>query len=165
MGVLQNLFNTRCSSDVVVSYGSAWLSHSEWSKNVDENSASKSGPVTTIVLGKAEVDLVLNELGVIQRVGSSVADSVRVDHSIPINNIWKVPALDTTIHKQKIDLHPKDLIAEDLQDLAGEVEYQKIMKLYHFESVRYFREKIKDLGYRLLRGELWVVADKLWLLN
>jgi len=165
MGALQEIFASNSSNDIVCSTGNAWLSYDSWSKEVEATNLGKSGPVTTIAIGKADVDQILNKLGVIQRVGCSVADIVSVDHSLFIRDIRKTPAKVTKAQQKipKIGLQPKDLMVEDLQELIGEVEYHEIMEMYGFTSERYFKETIKTLGYRILRGELWVVADKLWL--
>lgn len=156
MGALQDALTTQCSTDIVYATGSAWMPYEEWNNQRNINYAGKSGPVTTIIIDKADIDQVLNKLGVVQR-GSSV-NSARVDHSLPVSDVRKVPAA----KKRKIGLQPKDLTVEDLQELVGEVNYQEIMGMYGFTSERYFKEIIKPMGYRLLRGELWVVEDRLW---
>jgi hypothetical protein len=161
MGVLQDVLTTRCSSDVSCAMiYDKMIPYEEWNKHAIDNSAVASSPVTTIILGKAEVSEILNKLGVIQRVGSSVGDIVRVDHSLPISNPRKIPAVNKTKPK---GLQPKDLRVDDLQEMLGEVGFQEIMEMYGFTSERYFKEVIKALGYRLLRNELWVIKDRLWL--
>lgn len=61
-------------------------------------------------------------------------------------------------------LKPKDLTFGKLQVLIDQNKTPaNIMILYNFESERYFRGVLKTLGYRLLRGKLWVIKDKLWL--
>jgi len=163
MGALQEIFASNSSNDIVCATDNAWLSYDAWSKKLDAGSSDKSGPVTTIIIGKSDVDQVLNKLGVVQRGRSSVADSVSVDHSLCSGHIRRVPSVGAKIKKPKVGLQPKDLKVEDLQELIGEVEYQEVMEMYGFTSERYFKEVIKALGYRLLRSELWVIKDKLWL--
>jgi len=131
-----------------------------WISNVNATNSGKSDPVTTIVASKSDVDQILNDLGVVQRGRRGRKDDIGAGHSGCGGNARRVASSGATVHKpkSKIGLQPKDLRVEDLLDLAGgEVKYQEIMELYHFESVRYFKEIIKPLGYRLLRGELWVV--------
>ena len=61
-------------------------------------------------------------------------------------------------------LKPKELTLSALQELIkNNVSYPEIMEMYGFSSDRYFKEVLKTLGYRLLRGKLWVLADELWL--
>ena len=164
MGALQEMFTTQSSNDIFhdTAY-SKMIDYGTWNKYARENSAVAPGPVTIISLGKSEVDQVLNKLGVVQRGRSSVADSVSVDHSLCSGHIRRVPSVGAKIKKPKVGLQPKDLKVEDLQELIGEVEYQEVMEMYGFTSERYFKEVIKALGYRLLRSELWVIKDKLWL--
>ena len=166
MGALQEIFTTRCSNDIVCATGSAWLPYEEWIKKVSVNYTGKSGPITTTVIGRTEVDKELNELGVIQRVRSSVADSVRVDHRLPISDIRKISAPDKKLQQKKsqMNLQPKNLTVDDLQEcVSGDIKHQEIMQLYGFTSERYFKEVLKAKGYKLFHDELWVVKDRLWL--
>ena len=71
------------------------INYEKWNKYARDKNAVAPSPVTTIILGKSDVDQVLNNLGVIQRVGSSVRNNVRVDHSLPISDVRKVPAVIT----------------------------------------------------------------------
>jgi len=168
VGSLQDIFTGNYSTDVVCANGySKMVPYETWNNQVRVSDATKSGPVTTIVVNISEIDQVLNKLGVVQRGRGSVTYSVSVDHSVPVNNPRRVPSVGPKIQqkKTKIGLQPKDLMVADLQEMHGEVNYQEIMEMYNFSSERYFKEMIKSLGYRLLRGELWVLEDKLWLKN
>jgi len=164
MGALQEMFTTQSSNDIFhdTAY-SKMIDYGTWNKYARDNSAVAPSPVTIMVLGKSEVDQVLNKLGVVQRGRNSVTDSVSVDHSLCSGHIRRIPSVGAKIKKPKVGLQPKDLRVEDLQELTdGDIKYQEIMELYGFTSERYFKEVIKSLGYRLLRSELWVVKDNLW---
>jgi len=142
-----------------------WLPYDSWVRQTNAEITGKSGPVTTISIGKTEIDRVLDELGVIRR-GGCVENTDRVSSGLCGSNPRRVHSVGGNVQEvsQKVTLQPKDLMVEDLQDLVGgQVKYQEIMEMYGFTSERYFKETIKPLGYRLLRGELWVVKDKLWL--
>jgi len=161
VGSLQDIFTTQCSGDIFhdAAY-SKMVPYAEWNKYARDKNAVAPSPVTTIILGRSDVDQVLNNLGVIQR-GRCVNNVNRDLHRVPISNTRKVPAM----NKPK-GLQPKDLTFNDLQELTGgDIKYQEIMEMYGFTSERYFKEIIKSLGYRLLRGELWVLEDRLWLKN
>ena len=79
VGVLQGIFANSRSNDVVCSSGyNKMVPYDLWDKQINGSSAGKSGPVTTIAVNKAEIDRVLDELGVVQRErrGSKNARSV-----------------------------------------------------------------------------------------
>jgi len=142
------------------------IDYDTWNKYARENNAVEPSPVTIISLGRSEVDHVLDGLGVIRRGCGVVENTSGVDSCLPSGNTRRVPGVGAKVQKQKpkMNLQPKDLKIADLQELtAGDIKYQEIMELYGFTNVRYFKEVLKSLGYRLLRGELWVVEDKLWL--
>jgi len=170
MGALQEALTTQCSSDIVCTAGySKMVPYDKWNKQVSINYTGQSGPVTTIILGKSDVDTVLNKLGVVQRVRGSASNSIRVDHSLPIGDIRKIPAINRAVQTPKVKLvsvglQPKELTSNDLQEcIDGDIKYQEIMEMYGFTSERYFKEVLKAKGYRLLRNELWVLEDRLWL--
>lgn len=101
MGALQDLFTAQSSNDVFcASIYDKMIDYGTWNKYARDNSAVAPSPVTTIILGKSEVDQVLNKLGVVQRGRSSVADSVSVDHSLCSSHTRRVYRMGADIQQE-----------------------------------------------------------------